>query len=232
MNGYVDIFLRSIVLFITLLIFARIMGRKQLSEVTYFDYIVGITIGSIAAAISVDKRIDFFQGISAAVVWTIMPIIIGIINLKSLTFRRITDGDTLIVIENGVVNDKNMKKAKYNIEDLLMQLREKGVFDLAEVEFALLEPSGQLSVLKKAEFNPVTPKDMNIKTNYKGMLIELIVNGEVIDSNLRSIKKDRKWLEKELKIKNVSRVEEVIYAAFNSNNELEVVIMDNLKKNK
>lgn len=232
MNGYVDIFLRSIVLFITLLIFARIMGRKQLSEVTYFDYIVGITIGSIAAAISVDKRIDFFQGISAAVVWTIMPIIIGIINLKSLTFRRITDGDTLIVIENGVVNDKNMKKAKYNIEDLLMQLREKGVFDLAEVEFALLEPSGQLSVLKKAEFNPVTPKDMNIKTNYKGMLIELIVNGEVIDSNLRSIKKDRKWLKKELKIKNVNRLEEVIYAAFNSNNELEVVVMDNLKKNK
>lgn len=226
MKEYLLIFLKSIISYIVLLILTRIMGKKQLSQMTSFDYIVSITIGSITAAISVDRRINDIDGLIAVLSWAVLPIITGYIGLKNSRFRRLTDGESSILIDKGQVNDKNMRKARYNMKDLLMQLRQKDIFDIAEVDFALLEPNGQLSVLKKQELHNVTLKDLNIKTPYKGMVIDIIANGEIIYDHLSMIKKDERWLKDQLKNK---QIKDIIYAGFTSENKLEFVLMNNLK---
>ena len=151
MNGYIEVLLRSIITFIGLLCLALLMGRKQLSQITFFDYVVGITIGSIAAVIAVDKTISVIDGTIAIVIWSVMPVIAGYIAIKSIKFRILVDGEPKVIIQNGVIINKNMLREKYNMGDLLMQLRDKGIFDISEVDFAILEPNGKLSVLRKPQ---------------------------------------------------------------------------------
>lgn len=221
-------FYKPLIVFIGLFILIRITGKKQLSEITYYDYISGVTIGAIAGAASLDEKVSIYKGIIALAVWIIVPVIISYINIKNLSSKRLTTGEPLILIKNGTVNDINLKKARYNIEDLLMQLRKKDVFNLSEVEFALLEIDGELSVLKKAPYNTVTPKDLNISTPYKGLTLNLIVNGRIIESNLVLAEKDRAWLKQQLHLKNVKDITDVIFAGFTSDKQLEVITKNNL----
>lgn len=221
--NYLYVFIKSVATFLILLILARLMGRKQLSQITFFDYIVGITIGSIAGSGIIDRDISMYDTIIALLVWSILPIIIGNINLKSIRTRKLIESDPVIIIQNGVVNEKNMKKVRYNIGDLLMQLREKGIFELSEVEFALLEAHGKLSVLKNSQSREVTLKDLNIQVPYKGMTIEVILDGAILNHNLSIINKDEAWLINELKNRNISDVNHIIYAGYTSEGNLEVV---------
>jgi uncharacterized membrane protein YcaP (DUF421 family) len=221
-------FYKPLIVFIGLFILIRITGKKHLSEITYYDYISGVTIGAIAGAASVDEKVSIYKGITALAVWIIVPVIISYINMKNLSSKRLTIGEPLILIKNGTVNDINLKKARYSIEDLLMQLRKKDVFNLSEVEFALLEIDGELSVLKKATYNTVTPKDLNISTPYKGLTLNLIVNGRIIESNLMLAEKDRAWLKEQLDLKNIKDITDVIFAGFTSDKQLEVVTKNNL----
>lgn len=230
MNGYLITFLKAVVSFIVLLILARLMGRRHLSQITFFDYIVGITIGSVVATIISDRTVNPWDGIISTSVWALMSILISYINLKSITMRKLTDGEPIIVMKNGTIDDRKLKKSGYNIGDLLMQLRQKDVFDLAEVEFALLEPNGHLSVLKKSNYNPVTPKDLNISSEYKGLIIELILNGNILKSHLKIVHKDKAWLMKELKKRKVEKIEDVIYAGVSNDGQLEIVLKNNLSK--
>lgn len=232
MNEYMITFLKASISFITLLVLTRLIGRKQVSQLTFFDYIVGITIGSIAANFITDRKANTYDEIIGLLVWSIMPVLLGFINLKSLHFRSISEGEPIIMIDRGKVNNKNMKKARYNIGDLLMQLRQKGVFDLSEVEFALLEPDGQISVLKKAPFNTVTASDMKVPTVYKGIMRELIINGSIIDANLKTINKDKGWLMEQLKLQNISKVEEVMLASVSTDNSLRVILEENISDKK
>lgn len=221
--NYLYVFIKSVATFLILLILARLMGRKQLSQITFFDYIVGITIGSIAGSGIIDRDISMYDTIIALLVWSILPIIIGNINLKSIRTRKLIESDPVIIIQNGVVNEKNMKKVRYNIGDLLMQLREKGIFELSEVEFALLEAHGKLSVLKNSQSREVTLKDLNIQVPYKGMTIEVILDGAILNHNLSIINKDEAWLINELKNRNINDVNHIIYAGYTSEGSLEVV---------
>lgn len=230
MKEYFFIFLKSIISYTALLFLTRVMGKKQLSQMTSFDYIVGITIGSIVAAICVDRRIDNIDGIIATSSWAVLPILTGYLGLKSVKFRRLTDGESSILIDKGKVNDKNMKKARYNMKDLLMQLRQKDIFDLAEVDFALLEPNGQLSVLKKQEHHNVTLKDLNINATYKGMVIDIVANGQIIYDHLNMIKKDVRWLKSQLDSKQIKDINNIIYAGVTSEDKLEVVLNNNISK--
>ncbi|WP_029451111.1 DUF421 domain-containing protein [Clostridium algidicarnis] len=221
--NYLYVFIKSVATFFILLILARLMGRKQLSQITFFDYIVGITIGSIAGSGIIDRDISMYDTIIALLVWSMLPIIIGNINLKSIRTRKLIESDPVIIIQNGVVNEKNMKKVRYNIGDLLMQLREKGIFELSEVEFALLEAHGELSVLKNSQSREVTLKDLNIKVPYKGMTIEVILDGAILNQNLSIINKDEAWLINELKNRNINDVKHIMYAGYTSEGNLEVV---------
>ncbi len=222
MNEYIEILLRSILTFLGLLCLTLFMGRKQLSQITFFDYVVGITIGSIAAVIAVDRTVSIINGAIAIVLWSVMPVIIGFIAMKSIRFRMLVDGEPKVVIQNGVIINKNMMKEKYNIGDLLMQLRDKGIFDISEVDFAILEPNGKLSVLKKPQHCAVTLKDMNLTADYIGVMTELIIDGRIISKHLESINKDIGWLYAQLNRKHIDSVEHVVFAGYLSNGEIYV----------
>lgn len=223
MHVYLNILFRSIITYFVLLLFTRIMGKKQLSQLTYFDYIVGITIGSIAAAASVDKHIDVFQSCFSIIVWSILTVLISIATLKSIKLRLWVDSEPLVIINKGKVIYKNMKRAKYNIGDLLMQLRNKDVFYITDVEMAVLEPDGKLSVLKKAEKTSVTIEDMNIKKPKTGMMVEFILDGNLLSNHLSQIKKDEKWVASQLKSRNIYNIKDVVFAGVQADGQIYIV---------
>ncbi|KOA20394.1 hypothetical protein CLHOM_12130 [Clostridium homopropionicum DSM 5847] len=228
MSGYFNIFLRSTISFIVLLFITRLMGRKHRSELTFFDHVVSITIGSIIASVAVDRSIKTIDSIIATTVWGVLPILVGYISMKNLFFRKIVDSEPLIIIQNGTINDKNMAKSRYHIGDLLMQLRQKNVFDITEVEFAILEPNGDLSVLKKPQYNTVTTKDLNIPTNYKGLMTELIINGQIMRYHLKMINVDIEWLLNQLKMRNITNVNDVIFAALQTDGQLYIALKNKI----
>lgn len=223
MHHYLTIFFRSVISYFILLIFTRIMGKKQLSQLTYFDYIVGITIGSIAAAASVDKHINVFESCFSIIIWSLLTILISEIALKSAKLRLWLDSEPIIIIDRGKVIYKNMKKAKYNMGDLLMQLRNKDIFYITDVEMAVLEPDGKLSVLKKAEKTSITAEDMNIKKTKTGMIVDVILDGSILFDHLKQIQKDKNWIIRKLKERNICNIKDVVYAGIQADEQIYIV---------
>lgn len=155
MNEVLVVVVRGIIAFFTLLIFTRILGKTEISQLTYFDYVNGITIGSIAATLTTnlnERALPEWVGLAT---WTGAVIIMQLIALKSRYLSKYLNGEPVVVIMNGQIMEDAMKKMRYHLNELLVQLREKGVFDISQVEFAVLETSGKLSVLKKSTYQPV-----------------------------------------------------------------------------
>lgn len=231
MSGYTGVLLKAVLYFFWLLFMTRLMGRKQISQLTFFDYITGITIGSMAATVCVDRSLDIKDGLITIFTWAALSIAIGYANLKNLFLRRATNSRAAIIIENGRIMIGNMRTARYNMEDLLMQLRLKDVFDLSEVQYAVLEPNGELSVLKRSMNSPATPKDLGITVADKGMMVNLIMDGKVIEENLYSNNLSIQWLRDELKKKNISSAGDVIFAGIGTDGKLEVILKSADSKN-
>ena len=202
--------------FFSILIFTRLIGKQQVSQLTYYEYITGITFGSIAATIATDSRSYLWRHMLDLVIFTVLTILIGYIVLRSRPARKMLDGEPTVVVHNGKVLEKNLETMRYNLDDLLMQLRGKNIFDLGDVEFAVFEPNGQLSVLLKSQKLPLTPADLNIETNYQGLYSELIMDGVIIHQNLVQNNLTEEWLLEELKKRQVYDVKDVVLALLDS----------------
>jgi uncharacterized membrane protein YcaP (DUF421 family) len=222
MNDYMITFLRALLGFITLLVLVRLIGRKQMSQMTFSDYIVGIVMGSLGANLTVNKSLNLVSGIIAIAAWGGFDILTSFLALKNLRMRKLVYGEPLIVINKGQIHDQNMSKSNYNINELLMQLREKDVFDPATVDFAILEPNGQLSVLKKPEHTNPTINDMGLSKAPQGVMTDLIIAGKVLSNHLLKMKKDEAWLREKLQEQGIKELEMVIYAGLFTNGELYV----------
>lgn len=215
------IILDSLIVYVLLLLLTRIIGKKLLSQMTFFDFVIAITIGTIGGGFVVNQ----FKGYTillSPVILTLAVVTTGYLTLKSVPARKLVEGEPLVLIQNGKIYEKNLKKLRYNIDDLMMQLRNKNVFDLGEVEFAILESNGQLSVLKKSQNLPVTPKDLGISTQYKGISSEIIRDGQIVEQNLRQNNLSHEWLYNELSSRNIKRIEDVFYASLSTNGNLYV----------
>lgn len=221
MNEAVQILLRSAVAFFTLLIFTRMLGKQQVSQLTFFDYIIGITVGSIAADIIDFNRNLGFQLLGLAS-WMSLALLLQVVTLKSRKLSKLIDGDPVPVVKNGKILEDNMAKMRYKTKELLEQLRLKGAFNLADVEFAVLETNGSLSVLKKSQHLPVTPDDLNIPTKYNGLSTALILEGEVIQENLQKCNLNQNWLLDELKKQGITDIKEVFIGSLDSSGNLYV----------
>jgi len=223
MSDVYQVVLYSLIVFFLLVSLSRLIGKKLLSQLTFFDFVIGITIGTIGGAF-VTTEVQGFYVLISPVILTLSVIVTGYISLKSVPFRKLLEGEPMILIQNGKIFEKNMKKIRYNIDDLLMQLREKSVFDIDEVEFAILEPHGKLSIQKKSQYTPVTPKDLNISTNYKGVSSEIIRDGRIVEQNLKQNSLSHEWLYNELYSRGIRNIDEVFLATLSTQGNLYVDI--------
>ena len=186
----------------------------------FFDFIMGVSVGSMIAKIIIDKDHVVFSGIIALIIFTLLTMATSYLNLKSYTARRIINAKTLILIENGRIIDKKMKRLRITINELMMKLREKDVFNLEDVQFAIMESNGELSVLLKANKKPITPYDMDLKVKSLSLINDIIIDGKIIDKNLKIAGIDKNWLQSQLKKKSINNIEEVFYAGVDKNKKL------------
>jgi len=206
----------SAIAIIALFILTRIMGKKQMAQLNFFDYVIGISIGSIAAEYAVVRDVRLVEGLTALVVFTLFSLVLSYIGIKSYKGRKILDGIPYILIENGKIIEDNLKRVKLNINDLLEECRQKNIFDITEVEFAILETSGRLSVQPKSQNRPLTPKDMKMPTKYEGLCTNVVIDGKVIDEHLKTLNLDTDWLHKELSKQNIVGYADVLLAYINT----------------
>ncbi len=202
----------SLAVFFLLLLLTRVIGKKLLSQLTYFDFVIGITIGTIGGAY-VTTEVHGNYVLISPVILTLLVVATGYITLKNNAARKLIEGEPLVIVQNGKIFEKNMGKIRYNLDDLLMQLRERGVFDLSEVEFAIIEPHGQLSVLKKSQHLPLTPKDLGLSSSYKGVSSEIVRDGKIVEQNLKQNSLTHEWLYNQLATQNIKKVEDIFLAS-------------------
>ncbi len=227
MPEYFEVILRSIASFGLLLIGTRILGKQTISQMTIFDFVATISLGAIAANLAFNTSLKAYNTIIAFVIYVIIIFTIALISLKSRKGRKFFAGDPTIVIENGKILEKNMNKMRYTLDYLNQQLREKDVFNIEEVLFAIVETNGTLTVLKKPQFRNVTRQDLMIPITPEYKLpIELIMDGEVIKENLEQNNLTESWLQTELNKRNLVQ-KDVLYAVLSGNGNMYVDTYEN-----
>lgn len=215
MNEGLVVVIRSVISFFTILIFAKILGKQQISQLTFFDYVLGITIGSIAAELTTDLSNRAWPQWVGLLCWAILGYLMEYITMKWRYAAKYIEGEPTIVIMNGKIMEDALRKMRFRVSDIMELLRNKDVFDLNEVDFAIIEPNGQLSVLKKPECLPLTAKDMKINKKSSGISTELIYDGILIEENLHQLNKNKAWLMKQLKAQGIKDISEVFLATLN-----------------
>jgi len=220
LNESLVVIVRGVIGFFSLLIFTRLLGKQQVSQLTLFEYILGITIGSMASTLTTDLSSAAWPHWVGLVVWAALVYLVQVLTIKFPILSEYINGKPRVLIANGKILEKNLKKLRYNLYELLEQLRINNVFDINQVEFAVLETNGKLTVLKKSQFQALTPKDMKISTEYMGLSTELIYNGVVMEHNLEKVELDEKWLNSQLKTRGIKDPQEVYLAVLNTSGEL------------
>jgi uncharacterized membrane protein YcaP (DUF421 family) len=221
-SALINTILRGLAIYVLALFAARIMGRKLISQMTFFDFVVGVSMGSIVANAIVGQKFTVISAVTALITLSAMSIITSYMHIKSNRIRKLVDSEPVTVVQNGTIVEKNLKNIRMTVNELMMKLREKNAFNLADVEFAIMETDGELSVLPKSEKQPLTPSQMNIKTQSAGLTKDIIMDGNIMEENLRGAGFDRKWLDSQLKSQNIFDSSEVFYAGLDSSNKLHI----------
>ncbi|MCL6589827.1 MAG: DUF421 domain-containing protein [Firmicutes bacterium] len=193
-----------------------------MSELTFFDYVVGITIGSIAATLSVQLNQNATATLAGLGVWSLLPILLAYLCLKNVWIRKVIEGEATVVVENGKILEANLARLRLSIDDLLAQLRAKNIFNIADVEFALFETCGKLSIQLKSQKQPLTPGDLNLPTQYMGLPTTLIEDGQVLTDALKSLKLTQAWLQYQLGKQNIKDPSQVSLAQLDTTGNLYV----------
>ncbi|MCX7709287.1 MAG: DUF421 domain-containing protein [Clostridia bacterium] len=213
--------LRTIIGFTVLLILTRLLGKKQLGQLTIFTYITGIAMGNIAGDMVVHRDIKLLDGVIGLAIWALMTFIVEFISLNSSKARVFLDGEPAIVIKKGIIQQKELSTQRLNMDDLTMLLRVNNIFSVQDVDYAILEPNGQLSVLKKPNLDTVTKKDLQISAaNPRNIPTEIIVDGKLVSKNLIELNLDRQWLDTELAKSGIKSLKEVFFAELQSDGSL------------
>lgn len=219
------IILKTTLAFILLLLLARLLGKKQMSQMTFFNYVTGITIGSLAAnIISTDDK-TIWDEVVGLIWWCILTALLAYITLKSSKLRKIIDGQPSILVKNGIIQEKALKTSRINLEELSMMFREQGIFSIKDIDYAILEQNGNLSILKVQDQINVTRKDMKIFT-YKPKYLpaEIIIDSRIVDKNLITYGLDIQWLENQLKYQKINSIDDVFYAEIQSDGTLYILL--------
>ena len=217
------IILTSIGSLITLFILTKLIGNREMSQLSMFDYINSITIGSIAAEMATSLE-DFLQPLVAMIVYALATIFISYISCKSVPIQRIITGKTKVLINNGKIYAKNFKKARLEINEFLSQCRSQGYFNINNIQTALLETNGKISILPKSGIKPVTPDDMQIKVAQEKFVTNIILDGKILKENLKNFGKTEEWLFKELNKQGRFKIKDIFLATLDNESNLSVYV--------
>ena len=191
-------FFRSIVLYIIVLIVMRLMGKREIGQLQPFELAISIMIADLATIPMTEIGIPIFNGIIPILGLLLMHLIISIINLKSLKGREIICGKPTILIYRGKIDERALKKERFTINELQEKLRGNNIVNLGDVEYAILETSGEVTIIQKPEKRGTIPEDFNIKPDYEGIPYDLVIDGKIMNKNLKSIGKNYSWLKKQV----------------------------------
>lgn len=222
MHGFWGILIRATVAVVFLFVLAKAMGAKQISQLNFFDYIAGITIGSIAATLSLDHDINILYSLIAMAIFALSDIVISYIVRKSIKGRRFFTGEPIMLLIRGQIVYKGLKKARFDINDLLRELRVQGYYNISDVDYVVLETNGMVSIMPKENKRPVVAEDIGAQEVSEGLCANVIIDGKILPQNLTVMKKDEKWLDKELLKQGYRQYNEIVLATLNQKGELSI----------
>lgn len=199
MPEWLMVIVRSLSILAILFFITKLLGKRQISQLSYFEYIGGMTIGDIAAEVSTGLEQNYIHGVFSILVFSMIPFLAGLLALKNKMVRDFVEGKATVVIKDGKILEDNLKKEKYTSDELLELLRKKDVFRVADVEFAVLEAAGELNVLVKKENQPLTPSMVGLQVATEKEPQTVIMDGKILDEALTASGHNRHWLLTELK---------------------------------
>lgn len=211
-------FIRAIILYIIVLIVMRLMGKREIGQLQPFELAISIMIADLASVPMTELGIPITNGIIPILGLLIMHMLISIINMKSLKMRTIMSGQPSLLIYRGKIDEKVLRKERLTLNELEEKLRSNNVFNLGDVEYAILETNGEVTVIQKPEKRNVIAADLNISPEYEGISYDLVIDGKIMEKNLKSIGKDEKWLIAQLK-KFDAKPENTLIATIDGKNE-------------
>lgn len=227
MNEILDVIIRALLSLIALFFVTKLIGKKQVSQLSLFDYVIGISIGNFAAEMTINLESNEINGIVAVLVFGFIAYLVSILTMKSIMLRRFFMGTPTVIIEQGKIIEDSLKKVRYDINDVLEECRINGYYDVSDIEYAIVEANGELSILPKNRI--VNIKDLNLSVKKQGLCANVIIDGKIMYNNLNNINKTKKWLIKELK-KNNKDVNDILLATVDINDN--VVFYDRNKDKK
>lgn len=211
--------LTSVLSAAALFVIAKIMGHKQMSQLDFFDYITGITIGSIAAELATELE-EPLKPLIAMVVYGVITVILTVITSKLPKMRKFINGTPTIIMNNGKIYRNNLKKAKIDLSEFMVMCRQEGYFNLADIQTAIFEYNGRLTVLPVSTKRPINPEDMNLSPQPEYISTEVIMDGRILDDNLKRMGLDTKWLQKQIKDQGFKSAKEVFLGICDQNKQL------------
>ncbi|MBO7745512.1 DUF421 domain-containing protein [Paenibacillus sp. MWE-103] len=226
---WVEIILRTLSAVVFLLLLTKVLGKRQVTELSVFEYITGITIGNLAGYVSLEAENTWYLGMISLAVWAAVSLAIELLQMKSKKARDWIDGQPTVLIQNGKILEGNLKKERVTTDELMESLRRKDVFKPADVEFAVMEVSGAINVMLKAENQPVTPKTLGLRVQPEHEPQVVVMDGKILPDPLRSSGYNEVWLKKELKKSDV-KIEDVFLAQIDDNGSLYFDLFDDKAK--
>lgn len=218
---FLYILILSFVSIAVLFVLTKLSGSRQISEMSFFDYVIGITIGSIAAEMATNIDLEWWKGILAMTIYTLTGILLSFISQKSLKARKFISGQPIILIEKGKILRKNLNKAKIEINDLLTSARSNGYFNLADIEYAIMETTGKISFMPVALKRQLTPKDFNFAPMADGLYINVIIDGRIMEKDLKNADMTKKELKEHLKDRG-KKAEDILLATVDNKKQLTI----------
>lgn len=214
------VMIRTVILYVLVSIVMRVMGKRQIGQLQPIELAVAVMVSALAALPMEDISIPLINSIIPILLLLIFQVTVSMVSLKSIKLRAIFSGKPTIVVENGKILQSEMVNLRININDLLEQLRLSGYPNIADVEFAIMETNGELSVIPKSQKRPVNPEDLNIDTQYEGLCYPLIIDGQVDRYNLKSTGLTEEWLKNELKKFGMDDLRQIFFASLDTNGDL------------
>ncbi len=216
---------RSVASLIVLFLITKLMGKKQVSELSLFDYVIGISIGNYTAEMVMNFDYQYINGIISILTFGIISYLVSILTMKSMSLRRFLIGVPTIIIDEGKISLEALKKAKLDINDFLEQCRGEGYFDVSEISSAILEVNGKISILPKRDYQVPTLKDLKIKANKEYLSVNVIIDGNLMENNLKNSNKNKAWLDKELEKQGYNGYKNILLATI-TNDSLNIFDKD------